>query len=244
MTPVREIHARAFALAKAMPLLLALPFAAELLQHAAEIGLGMYADDGMLAPQQMRIRLLFGAVKVIAIVITLLFALRWWRFEGDTRRAARPTRLFFKGLGIFLLVQIGGELVLTTVGQLLALGVGPGEGRGLRLALLFSPLLLWLFFANLLLPWFVGLLTEDRTMTLGRSVRGVWGRLWATFGILLAGFLPAMIVHYALGYGAMGRPAPLVWAMMVVDAGVVALLSLLLASTYYTIYRRAAERAG
>jgi hypothetical protein len=243
MGPVREIYARGFGLAMALPAVLILPFVAELLQHAVEIRLGMYAQGGELASEEMRIRLIFGAVKVLALVLTLLFALRYWRFDGDSGRAARPTIAFFKGLGLFLLIQIGGELAVGELGQLLAFAAGEEASRGLRLALLLSPLLLWLFFANLLLPWFVGLLTEDRAMTLRRSVRGIRGRLWQTFGIFLAGFLPLMFVHYALGYAAMRRPAAFVWPIMVVDAGVVALLVLALSSTYYTLYRRAAERS-
>jgi hypothetical protein len=89
----------------------------------------------------------------------------------------------------------------------------------------------------------VGLLTEDVTMTLRRSVRGIWGRLWAVFAILLAGFLPLMIVHYALGFIAMRQPDGLVWPIMVIDALVVALLILALSSTYFTLYRCAGERA-
>lgn len=80
-------------------------------------------------------------------------------------------------------------------------------------------------------------------MTLRRSAAAAWGRMWASLGLLLAGVLPAMAVHYALGYAAEGRPEPLVWALMLVDSAVVAFLALALASTYFTLYRRAAERA-
>jgi hypothetical protein len=202
----------------------------------------MYAGDGTLAPDQMRLRLLFGALKVLAIVVTLLFALRYWRFDGDRRRAARPSLAFFKGLGLFIFVQIGGEALVLGMGGLLAQTMGAEASRPLRLALAILPLLLWLFFAGLLYPWFVGLLTEDEAMSLRRSVRGVAGQLWATFGTFLAGLLPLMLVHYALGYGAIGQPEAIVWPMMIVDAGIVALLSVVLGSTYFTIYRRAAER--
>lgn len=241
MGAVREIYARAAALAKAAPLAALLVFAAELLQHIVEIRLGMYAQGGRLAPDAERTRLIFGAVKVLAILLALLFALRWWRFEGDGRRAARPTLALFKGLAIVLLVQAGGELLVLAAGRLAGAAIDPSS-QGVRAAFLIGPLLVWLFFALLLIPWYVGLLTEDRAMTLRRSVRGTWGRLWASFGLFLAGILPAMIVHYALGYGAMNRPAALVWALMLFDAAIVAFLALAMASTYFTLYRRAGER--
>jgi hypothetical protein len=242
MTAIHEIYARALGLARSTPALLLLAFSAELLQHIAEMRLGMFAQAGQLTPEAMRIRLLFGAVKVLALVLTLLFALRYWRFEGDRRRAARPTAAMFKGIGIFILVGLGGETITLLAGRLL-LAAAPHATTGYRIALVAAPALLWLFFANLLLPWFVGLLTEDRAMTLRRSVRGSWGHLWSSFAILVAGFLPLMIVHYALGYGALRRPVSALWPILIVDACVVAGLILALSSTYFTLYRRAAERA-
>ena len=239
MGAIREIYARVPALAKAAPWVVLLVFAAELIQHAAEIRLGMY-ENGLLAPDARRVRLLFGLAKVLAILAAFIFALRWWRFDGDSRRAARPTLALFSGLAILLLVQAGAEILLALVGRL----AGAAFGAGPRVAPLLTagPVLLWLFLATLLYPWYVGLLTEDRTMTLRRSVAGALGRMWASFGLLGAGVLPAMALHYALGYAAEGRAEPLVWALMVLDAAVVAFLALALASTYFTLYRRAAER--
>ncbi|WP_167737411.1 hypothetical protein [Sphingomonas parva] len=53
-----------------------------------------------------------------------------------------------------------------------------------------------------------------------------------------------MIVHYAIGYGAFGQPQPIFWVLMVVDAGVVALLALLRASTDHSLYQLAARRGA
>lgn len=240
MGAISEIYRRVPALARAVPWVVLLVFAAELIQHSAEIRLGMY-EPGALAPEAKRTRLLFGLAKVLAILAAFIFALRWWRFDGDSRRAARPTLALLRGLAILLLVQAGAEIVLALVGRFAggALGAGP---RALVLVTAGS-MLLWLFLATLLYPWYVGLLTEDRTMTLRRSVAGARGRMWASFGLLLAGVLPAMALHYALGYAAEGRAEPLVWALMLVDSAVVAFIALALASTYFTLYRRAAERA-
>ena len=45
------------------------------------------------------------------IVLTLIFALRYWRFDGDAGRAVRPRLDFFKGLGIFILVAVFAPLL-------------------------------------------------------------------------------------------------------------------------------------
>ena len=243
MGGLREIYGRVLPFALAMPLVLAIPLCAELAQHVVEVQLGMYAVGSELTAEAERTRMVFGGAKVLAIFVVLLFALRYWAFEGDVRRAATPTVSMLKGLGIVMLVQIGGELILLGIGRSLAMTLGPDAGRGAVAALTVGPILLWLFVANLLLPWFVGLLTEDRTMSLRRSVDGIRGRMWATFALLLGAYLPPMVVHYALGYGAMGRSGAILWAMLVVDSIVVALIAVILASAYFTIYRRGRDRA-
>lgn len=240
---VREVYGRVLPFIWAVPFIAALPFAAELLQHAIEIRLGMYVT-GALEPDAERIRLIFGALKVLSILLANLFALRWWAFDGDTRRAARPNRALAKGFGIYILVGIGGEALVLALGFLIVKLMGPAASQGARIVAMVGPLLIWLVLTTLLQPWFVGLLTEDRNMTLRRSVGAIWGRTWSTFGLFTASYLPAMALHYAIGYGAIGRPEGVVWALMIVDAGIVVLLASLLPSASFTIYRRAAERSA
>lgn len=238
--PMMEIYRRGFGLAVALPWLLTLPAVAEFAQHGAEILLGMYAPGGM-RPGGEATRLTFGIVKIVSILVVLLVALRWWRFDGDMHRAIRPTWAMTRGLVIVVAVQFGGETLILLIGSGLATMVG-ASGAGVRFATLMIPLLAWLFMAGLFFPWYVGLLTEDRTMSLRRSARATRSRLPSVFGCLLGGFLPLMIVHYAIGYGARGRPVPLIWSLMAIDAAIVALLAAMLAASYFTIYRRAAER--
>ena len=239
MGAIGELYRRVPTLAKAVPWVVLLVFAAEMVQHAAEIRLGMY-EEGLMSADAKRMRLAFALPKVLAILAAVIFALRWWRFDGDSRRAARPTLALFTGLAIVILVQAGAEILMILLVRL----AGAALGTGARIVPVLSGgfLLAWLVVATLLYPWYVGLLTEDRSMTLRRSAAGAFGRMWVSFGLLLAGIAPAMALHYALGYAAEGRPEPLVWALMLIDAAVVAFLALALASTYFTLYRRAAER--
>jgi hypothetical protein len=238
---VAEIYSRAFGLARAVPWIVALVFAGEFLQHVAEIRLGMYRGSGELAGDAASIRLAFGAVKILCIVLALLFALRWWRFEGDSRRGARPTLALLKGLALFILVDLGAETLAEGIAVAISRLAGPLPAAW-HLAVALGPIAAWTMLATYLYPWFVGLLTEDRTMTLRRSILGISGRYWSSFGLFVSGWLPAMILHYLLGYAAFGRSDALIWVLMVLDSGLVAMLALLLASADFTLYRRAAER--
>jgi DMSO/TMAO reductase YedYZ heme-binding membrane subunit len=68
------------------------------------------------------------------------------------------------------------------------------------------------------------------------------GSFWRTIGYLVACILPLMIVHYILGLGAIGRPAWLMWPMLVLDAIVVAFLALMMAGSGLIAARWAAQR--
>lgn len=237
MQAIAQLYQRAFALARRWPWLLLGAAAAEFVQHVVEIRIGLYAGATGAATSGWRLG--FGAVKVLAIFCTLLVAWRLWRFDGDSRRALTPSLLLLKGVAAFLLVQAAGELVSIGVGRGLV-ALAPTAPRPARIALALAPLLLWLLASAALFPWYVGLATEDRGMTLRRALGASRGHMPMTWGLILAGFLPVMIVHYALGYAAVrGAPA---WPIMIVDTAVVVGLTATLAATYYTIYQRASER--
>lgn len=235
---VAEIYGRVLPFARAAPFVIAIPFVAELAQHAAEVSAGMYAPAGEVTGAEEGVRLAFGAFKILAIFLTILFALRYWAGGGDRRRAARPTLALIRGIALVLLVQVGGEVLILAATAAVA-RIGGLEAPEAQAALFAVGMLAWLVVATYLIPWFVGLLTEDSRITLRRSVAAVRGRLWRLFGLLVAGYLPALALHYALGMAAMGLAEPLVWALMLLDSLVVAFLAVVLASAYFTLYRRA-----
>ncbi|RVT91148.1 hypothetical protein [Sphingomonas crocodyli] len=237
---VTSAYARGFGLVRTLPLLLALTFAGELLQHAVEVRLDMFA--GPIDAQAQVVRLGFGAIKILTLFMTILTALRWWGFDGDLSRALRPNWRLAKGLGLVILFEIAGDLLALGSGVVALATIGD-PSRGVKIAALLVPLMGWKFIAGLFYPWYVALLIEDRAMTLRRSITVMRGRLFRTFGLLIAGYIPLMVVHYALGFGAMGRSGAILWAMLVIDAGVVALLVSMLAATYYEIYLRAKAAA-
>ena len=84
------------------------------------------------------------------------------------------------------------------------------------------------------------------TVSIGplRSITVIAGSFWRTVGYVLAGAVPLMLVHYALGYGAIGRSDVIVWLMMTADALVVGFLALTMAGSSYLAAQRAAARSG
>lgn len=235
---VHHIYARGLALVKARPWLIAIPVMAELAQHAAEISVGTYSQQ--MDAAGAAVRLGFGIVKILAVLATLIVAWRLWRFAGDAARALRPSAALMKGIGLFLLVQFAGDAVALLLGRGLIVLTGEGA-RSARMVLTLVPLLAWLLASATLFPWYVALATEDRRMTLRRSVRASLDRLPNIWGLLFVGVLPLMAVHYALGYAAFLGAAP-AWPIMIVDAVVVGLLTAMLAATYFIIYERAMDR--
>ncbi len=226
-----DLYRRAFMLIRQWPWLLALPVLAEGAQHVAEIELGMYS--GTMTSADQSTRLTFGLVKIVAIILALIIAWRLWRFDGDVARALRPTRALLKGFALFLLVQFAGDGVAMLMGRGIALLLGNPTDALRLIALL--PLLIWLLISITLFPWYVGLVTEDRAMTLAGSVRACCRRMPAVIALLLAGILPLMALHYALGYAALaGAP---VWPLMLIDTAVVGLLTACMAATYFTLYQ-------
>ena len=79
--------------------------------------------------------MMFGLIKILSLLLFLLFAIRWWAFEGDAKRAAAPGILFFKGLGLFMLIEFGGESLMRLVGQGLSWAAGPTIPMMARIAI-------------------------------------------------------------------------------------------------------------
>lgn len=234
LNDIGQVYRRAFDFAATLPMALLPAFLLEMLQHLVEMRLGFFADPAGLTAQEGAIRLGFGLLKIVSLVLTLVFALRWWRFDGDVRRALRPTSGLLKGLVVVALVQLAGDALFV------AIGLALGRLFGAVQIFVATAFLLWLLVALLLVPWYVGLLTDDGAMTAKRSVaaiRPVWLSAFVTW---LCGIFPLMAVHYALNFAAMRGAGALFWGLLTIDAAIVAMLIIAIASTYLTIYRKAA----
>jgi len=236
------IYRRILPFLLALPILAAVPFAAELAQHVVEIALGLY-KSGVLTPGARNVRLAFGIVKIVSIVVIVIVALRFWHFDGDTRRALRPTPMTVMGFFVFAALEIIDSSLEDGFASLVArvadLHAAP---LSVRLAVHFAPTFLWTFVSGFWLPWNIALLVDDRSMTLRRSVAAGWGQLWMYLGLICAGVIPLMTVHYVLGYAAVGKADWIVWLLGSADAAVVVVLTVAIASSFYGVYDAAKAR--
>ena len=236
MSEILALYKRIFPAIRSLPLLLILPLTVEMLQHVVEIKLGFYDLHGALPPDARSTRLIFGIVKVAALAVTLVLALRWWAFsdQGDPKRALRPGRRFLWGLCLFLIIQVPAELAEDALENGLALIPSLAATRLARAVIALG---ITTFVSGLWLAWSIGLLVEDRTLGFVRSVVISAPRILTLFSYVLAGTLPLMVVHYGLSYFAMGKADWIVWSVNLIDALVVCVLIVAIASGFFSVYR-------
>lgn len=227
--------------AVALPLLFALPFATELIQHIIEYRAGMFASiEGMRAAGDDAGRMGFGQIKILSLILLSYWVSRWLAYGrdpahkvlGDRRSAALFFWVVLLDVAVGLVQQFGGGLLAPYVPErtLIALGI----------ALFVFTIVLALY----LVAWKVGAALGNARLTIPASFRLMHGNFWWSLAFYVAMFLPVMVAHYALNIVAVGKPAGLAWAILGADALLVGYLGLLLSTTTFLIAARAATRAG
>ena len=239
---VKRVYSDSAAFVIALPLVAAVPFAAEMVQHVVEVNAGMFDSlAGAEAAANDPARNAAGIVKVLTLFLMTYFVIRFIGFGRDRRQGLTVTRmsaLLFGAVMLFSLAMmavqwIGGTLLgqwITDQGQLLAAGTFS----------LFALMLLETYLAG----WKSAAALGNPAMTVPVSARIMHPRLFRSFGFTIAMMMPLMIVHYALNFAAIGVPAGAMWAILIVDSAVAAFLGIVLAATIYRIASRAAEDAG
>ncbi len=110
-----------------------------------------------------------------------------------------------------------------------------------------APLLLLLLAASLFQRWSVwGLagLLGDSSMTRERARALSSGRpAWFTTLALLLVIAPAMALHYALNFGAVGLPCDLLVLILTLDSALVGAMAILMGNIIWISYRDAQEVA-
>ncbi len=231
LTEFRAVHTRSLAFAAALPLVAAVPLVAEFIQHVVEMRIGMYANpDAAEATADNAQRLHFGFAKVIALSLPAYFFFRWLHSGGGRNFAMR---IESPAAGLFALV-----LALQALFAWLSLFVWTGGPMGIGFfvfGLIFMPLVVR-FVVAAPLGVFISPLQSIRTMA-----------PHALFAILfpIIAMLPLMIIHYALGIGAIFvENAALKWAMLGLDSFVTAWLALVMIAAQYVIATRPAPIAA
>ena len=218
------VHRQSWAFLVACPLIVLIPVAAEFVQHYVEMQAGMYAGpEGAQAAEHDPARMAFGFVKTLALSLVGYWAIRFYASGGD--RAA-ALRIDSRAVSLF-------AIVFALQALLSALGLFAFEGvvavGFFVFGLIFTPLLSRFVAAAPLGAW----------ISPYSSIRQMAPQLpWAVMFNIVA-VLPLMIVHYALGAGAIFVPGEAAkWAMLVVDSLIVGWLSALLSAITWVIAAR------
>jgi len=239
---VKRIYADSAAFVIALPLIAAVPFTAELIQHVVEVNVGMFDSYAAAeAAADNSARNAVGIIKVLSLFLITYFVIRFVGFGRDRRQAltvTRPSAFLFGAVMLFsaamMAVQwIGGTLL----GQWIA------DPRQLLMTGTFS-LLALMILETYLAGWKSAAALGNPRVTVPVSARVMHPRLLRSFGFTIAMMMPLMIIHYALNFAAIGIPAGAMWAILIVDSAVAAFLGIVLAATIYRIASRAAEDAG
>ena len=208
----------------------------ELLQHVVEWKLGMFSVGDRVEPGfETHMRMGFGYMKVGAIALCVYFVPRFFYQGRNWRQILSIDATFLRGavvvlgtFGVSLSVAVGGNWIVSVV---LTGESVPQQLLGQILGLLMSiPLMA-------VIPWGVGLIAGDSSITLRRSIDAMHGRwLWA-FVLFISCIFPAMILHMYLNVIARGAdPGPL-GLVLLLDSVVVGCIAILMGSAYWTIYR-------
>ena len=204
--------------------------AAELVQHAVEWELGVFAADANIeAAMESDAYHAVGWAKVAAITLCGWLVPRYLYQERDWSRVLRLDRTLVKGVAV-----MAGVSGLPIVPVVLTGGAG-----GILTAALWVQLVGLALTVPLMavMPWGVGLVAGDHAMTFRKSVRAMRGRwFWAAF-LMLGCPLLVMIPHAAMNLVAMGA-APIVGGtLLVLDSVLVGFAALVMGSAGWTIYR-------
>lgn len=237
---IRGIYAAALAFAVACPVLFLIPVLVEMMQHVAEMQAGMYISEaGAKAAESDPLRLYFGFAKTVAILLPGYWFTRFILL-GDARRAGA---IEWPAIGLWLivfavlLVQLWWRLFGPPVTGLL--GLEDQLATGATVALEAVSILLSIYLTAWVVAWAVG----NAAIHPLRSFAIMQGSFWHTVGLMIAGIVPLMALHYGLAIAAvLWLPDVLDWAVMAIDTVVVGFLALTMAGSATYAARHAARR--
>ncbi|MBV8971156.1 MAG: hypothetical protein JO290_02565 [Sphingomonadaceae bacterium] len=180
----------------------------------------------------------------VAKVIVLMLMLFWTARFVIGRSAAAATRSAPRAWRRFAAVVLFG--VASTIVTLAGERYLPGSGwpRAV-IAVIGLVLLLGGTVLNVALSyWFAGAAVAEPAATWRRSLSASRGSLVWGLALTILAILPFMILHYALGYGAVARPGVVAGAMLLIDAVLVGFMSLIIGMANVTVAERMAGRHG
>lgn len=244
---IKEIYQKTPVILKAAPFLCAVPVLAEGAQHIAEFQLGMFAEgDGISAGFEMRVRMVFGIVKVLSILFAFIWIPRFW-YNGGSLMAA----LIFRGRELRFLVwsavlMLAVVLFVFFLGPILTkaiINIGINLPQAIRPYFPLILLMIVLGATQNLSLWWMGGVLGDRSMTKARSRTCLKGQLnWMT-GVLILSVGPAMALHYFLNFRSMGAGFFTQIALLALDSVLVGFMAVLLGNSMWVTYKRLAKNS-
>ena len=208
----------------------------ELLQHGVEWNLGIYAPDGHIEAATESRAFWIAAYAKVAAVAACSYLVPRYLFQGRTRpQVLRVDGTLLRGIAVVagtFALSLGIPEALTSTAKALDL-MDPST------AAIWGQLIGFVLFIPLMavVPWGIGLVAGDRSMTLRKSIHAMRRRwIWAVLLVLCCS-LPLLIAHFALNELTFGAPAALSGSLLFLDAIWVGYMALLLGCVNWTLYR-------
>ena len=228
--------------ARALPLVFLALVAVEGLQHVAEWSIGFYISlDTFKQHANDAERMGPGLIKVLLSYTVLYWIARWAASGRNARTAWRADPVAIRRFAVVV--------ALSTVSGLFQLeGASAIHAAGLDLKtanlIVLIIMLVTYPLGFLLLPWVAGSALGGEPIGPLESVRLARGSLWWAFGLTLAAMLPLMVLHYVLGYAAVGKPMAVLVPMLALDTLVAGFLIVVINQTMVLSAQRMLLRNG
>lgn len=244
ISDIRSIYSWAWAFAFACPFLFFIPVLAEFAQHVVEMEGGMYSNpSGAAAFADDPLRMQFGFAKGVALLLPGYWFTRFVLFGND---AAAARRVEWPAVGLWSVIFLlgTGQLFWGLFGSPWSqlLGVNDNAMAG---AINASVGLIASVLGIYLMAWGVAWALGNAAIGPLQSIRIMHGSFWRTVVLTIAGVLPLMALHYALGYAAIYFGASAFdWTLMIVDSVVPGFFALTVTGSSVAAVRHAAEKSG
>lgn len=220
-----ETYRRGFAAVRLVPGLLLVAAIPEFIQHIVEIRMGMFASGATArALANSALRWDFGYFKLAGLALALILVARFWSKDRSWRAALLVPPRVLGHAATAVAVTVGLGLLLAP--QLLVLPMPLDMSRSVVSAILQTGLFAWV----------VGIVLEDRTLTLRNAFTERFPSAVVITLLFAAGMLPLQFVHGLDHRFALGQPAAVVWALMTWDALLVGVMAMLGGSGIYLGY--------
>lgn len=223
---LKHVYRESIAFVIACPLLALIPVVFELVQHIAEVSIGMYESPEMaVATEKHPLRVSFGLLKIAALTLPLYWATRF--FAGG--RDAAAARSFDRRAIELFAVAFAFMMAVAAISLFLT----PSDGLATAAMLIGS-----LFVQVLIARWLAAAAIGNPAIGPLRSARVMLGQLvWAIPFIVIAQ-LPLMIPHYGLAGLAILGPKTLLWPVLIFDSLLVGWLAIVLVAANWVIATR------